>query len=234
MTGHPASRRRHRLLTVLALALAQPLAPRPLAAQDQSDWLVAVLGTRFGLPVSETIENAMRDSDLDATAEWHLPAPWTRENLLNPMGHVARRLGERWAVAAELSHSGGRTEGGRQLPDGVRFIDIDYAVTVIGSKLQVRPTQSLRLAAGPAFYHMSVDCDRCDGAPADSRSSLGAIADVAVFIDAGPVQVIGIAQHRFAGSLSVGPYHVVDDPPFPMTDLEFDHWFVGAGIGYAF
>ncbi len=258
------NRQTSRALPILALAVlpALLLSSPPARAQDGApaaprvrSWsLELVSGPSLGGPV-EDLESAMRNAGFDDTSPggWFggggTTYPQSDTGALSHIsywGAVRRRLGHGpWQVgigggATEFGSVTGYQRTSASAYDGL-YLYAGGRVATLAPMAWFEPVPALRLGAGPAIHRVDLDLGP-SGNPAEGTTrswNAGFVVEAAVTFPVDtPVFFIALAQYRWAGDATTGPWQGTTYSgirvEFPATSLSVSYGFVALGIGGRF
>jgi hypothetical protein len=122
------------------------------------------------------------------------------------------------------------------------YVRTEYSVTTIAPIFFVKAA-GLKLGIGPAFHSVSSVIN--ESVLQKRQNRFGFVADLGfVFPDESLFFMEIKAQYRFVGKVEIGPYEeksvLSEDYPdnishtLPAVQVNYSHWFIGAGIGFRF
>jgi hypothetical protein len=100
----------------------------------------------------------------------------------------------------------------------------------------------LSVGLGPALYFTRAEEYAGSGnGPTNEGTKIGLLADIGLKFPANRMFFVGVdLQYRLVGTMEVGPFTAISTPPplgpggtavLPETEVSFDHFFIGLGIG---
>jgi hypothetical protein len=239
---------------LLSSAILRADDPSPSTRRPQSWSFEIVAGPSLGGPSSD-LEEAMRQYGFDDSISggWFgggtTTHPYTQDeswDINSYWGAARRRLGHgSWHVGL----GGGTTEfptvtGYREKVDNVYamvFLEAGSRIVTLAPMAWYEAAPGLRLGAGPAIHRVDFELGHSyePGAVQYRSWNPGFVVEVALTVPVDtPVYFAALAQYRFAGTATVGPWesttHLGAHVEFPSTNVPVSHGFVGLGIGGRF
>lgn len=227
------------------------------AATVDPGWsVVAIRGASRAAPPGDDLTAAMEATGFDATSPGveiiGVVIPGSEHPLRDDEGFLWR-LEARRALAGGFgagvvlgSGEMGSVEGYAEPdPDALLGARLSLGYEVLATAPVATFTQRFHdrldahLLAGPAAFRVRVQDHSAGGGEPSDDWRVGALAGAGLTIRVfRGLSLEGRAGYRRVGEVPVGPYTARDfdgnEAVFPGTDIRFDHWFWGVGLGWSF